>query len=158
MYGGLYIMPYSISIYKRAPKRQAKTNHIVVIHSACHLDPFFCLSGWLFARTNCRMDQICRSSQVNLQKTTINFWAERAVTAKAMKISILKMTGNQHNARQEERRDMERHERLRMKDRDGGREGKLEWKWKRKTSVSLWEARNRCKATCMDDWRPSGRT
>ncbi len=156
-------MLISFSIYKPAPKRQAKTNHIVVIHSACHLDRFcvcvcVCVCVWWIARTNCRMDQICRSSQVNLKKTNINFWAERAVTAKAMKISILKMTGNQHNARQEERRDMERHERLRMKDRDGGRGGKLEWKWKRKTSVSLWEARNRCKATCMDDCRPSGRT
>ncbi len=31
------------SIYKPAPKRQAKTNHIVVIHSACHLDTRFCV-------------------------------------------------------------------------------------------------------------------
>lgn len=51
MYGGLYIMPYSISIYKRAPKRQAKTNHIVVIHSACHLEPFF-LSKWVVVCQN----------------------------------------------------------------------------------------------------------
>lgn len=31
----------NFSIYKPAPKRQAKTNHIVVIHCACHLDRFF---------------------------------------------------------------------------------------------------------------------